>query len=285
MNIVFFTISEALISLWRRRFVVGLAVFTIASSLFVLGIFAFITWNLNAFLREIQSRVSVEFFLRDTATKTDAVSLIEEIRKTDGVKSVDFVTKQDAMARFSKKFGQKLLSGLDENPFPPSIVAWFEPGTNIDLYVSELVRRFSTDTLVVQVASPGVVAGKLSLAARVFFYISIMWAIILIIGVSTVITNTIKLSISGEADAIEIMKLVGAEPAFIQAPFILEGFIEGAMAGIISSLVLWGVVYTTRQLIPSLIEPSMEILIFLSMLGAIFGVMGSKRAVKKYIRM
>lgn len=54
-----------------------------------------------------------------------------------------------------------------------------------------------------------------------------------------IIFNTIKLTLFSRQREIEIMRLVGATNWFISLPYILEGTLQGLVAGGLSSLLLW----------------------------------------------
>jgi cell division protein FtsX len=55
-----------------------------------------------------------------------------------------------------------------------------------------------------------------------------------------IIVNTIRLAVAARRQEIEIMSLVGATPAFIRGPFMLEGALQGALAALVASLLLAG---------------------------------------------
>ena len=66
----------------------------------------------------------------------------------------------------------------------------------------------------------------------------------MLIAISTsIIANTIKLTVHARRKEISIMKYVGATNSFIRWPFLVEGIIIGIMAGLIS-VGLIGVTYT-----------------------------------------
>jgi len=49
----------------------------------------------------------------------------------------------------------------------------------------------------------------------------------LAVATSVLVSNTLRLAVFARRDEIEIMKLVGATDAFVSAPFLIEGFLQG----------------------------------------------------------
>lgn len=109
------------------------------------------------------------------------------------------------------------------------------------------------------------------------------------------IGNTIKLTIFSRRNEIEIMRLVGASNISIRLPFLFEGFFLGILGSIIPIVItIYGYVllydhfdgYIYTQIL-KLVEPFNFILyvsIFLLVLGAVIGMFGSYRAVRKYLK-
>ena len=109
------------------------------------------------------------------------------------------------------------------------------------------------------------------------------------------IGNTIKITIFSRKREIEIMRLVGASNFSIKQPFVIEGFCLGALGSLIPiAVTLYG--YTALynhfkgQLLSPFIKlvPSEPFVYFVSLillvLGIIVGMLGSYRAVRKYLK-
>jgi len=67
-------------------------------------------------------------------------------------------------------------------------------------------------------------------------------ALLLGLGLATavLVSNTLRLAVYARREEIEIMKLVGATDAFVGAPFLLEGVLQGALAGGLAAVSLVG---------------------------------------------
>jgi cell division transport system permease protein len=59
-------------------------------------------------------------------------------------------------------------------------------------------------------------------------------------GAAVLVSNTLRLGVFARRDEIEIMKLVGATDAFVEAPFLIEGLVQGVLGGALASGALLG---------------------------------------------
>ena len=117
----------------------------------------------------------------------------------------------------------------------------------------------------------------------------------LVIVTAFLIVNTIKITIFSRQEEIEIKRLVGASNFSIKQPFVIEGLLIGILGSVIPVLVtIYG--YTVifdktggklfSQFI-KLVKPFpfvFYVSIILVIIGVIVGMIGSNRAVKKYLK-
>ncbi|MHB1843644.1 MAG: cell division protein FtsX [Deltaproteobacteria bacterium] len=59
---------------------------------------------------------------------------------------------------------------------------------------------------------------------------------LVVLSTLILVANTFRLAVYARRDEIGILKLVGATDAFVRIPFLLEGFIEGALGGGLAAL-------------------------------------------------
>ena len=118
----------------------------------------------------------------------------------------------------------------------------------------------------------------------------------LLIVCLVLISNTIKGRVYSKREEIQILKYVGASNNFIIAPFIVEGFIIGAIGSLLSIVVcisMYGYILekvTTllNNMFKEMIIPTEMIFLnligVLSLTGIIIGVLGSALSVKKHLK-
>ena len=125
--------------------------------------------------------------------------------------------------------------------------------------------------------------------------VTVIVVIALIFVTAFLITNTIKLAIYARRNEIEIMRLVGASNIAIKLPFVVEGFIIGLLGALIPIIVtIYGYIIAYNKLgghiitnLIKLIEPFnfvFNISFDIAALGALIGMFGSLKAVRKYLK-
>ena len=123
--------------------------------------------------------------------------------------------------------------------------------------------------------------------------IVVVIALVLVTGF--LISNTIKLTIFSRRNEIEIMRLVGASNMAIKLPFLFEGFMIGLIGSIIPVCVtIYGYVILYTRLHGRLFSNMLMLIkpynfvfyvsLILVLIGALVGMYGSVKAVRKYLK-
>jgi len=85
------------------------------------------------------------------------------------------------------------------------------------------------------------------------------------------------------------MRLVGATAWFIGAPYVIEGALQGLLAGLLAAGAVWLVfeqlLFTSEPAIYRILQPSTLVIYpALVLLGLVLGIFGSTLSVGKYLR-
>ena len=216
-----------------------IAVATIATALFMLGAFALVVVNMEGLLDEFGRELQVTAYLADGLGEAEAEELASRVETIEGVESVVRVGKAEALERFrAMAGGAALLEGVEGNPLPASLGIFLEQ------------RRRTPEGLAILQGSldglPGIdevahgqewVDGYARLAAllRVVGY---ALGGVLSLATLLIVANTIRLALYARQDEVDILELVGASRLFVRTPFLVEGFVQGALGGAIAALLL-----------------------------------------------
>lgn len=233
MNLV---AREALLSFRRTRTLSILSVTTIAFALFVTGLFALVTLNLEAALNQVAERVQVIAFVKRGTPSQAVTAAMADIAVFPEVADVQYVTEAEALDRARRELTefQDVFKDLEVNPLPASIELTLKPGFRDARHagaVAERLRNFAFvdevkygEDWVRRLDALRNVAGLIGLAIGLAFAL----VSVVIIGV------TIRITVLQRAREIQIMRLVGATDWFIRGPFLVEGAIKGLLGGVIA---------------------------------------------------
>ena len=244
-----------------------ISIITMIFTMFVFGGFFAIGQNVNSFLVQVQEKEGIEVFIYDETTEQQKNEFETSVKALDGVNSVTFKSKNDALEDFKSRIAKEsdnaseILEGYsgDNNIFPASYIVRLtdlEKATAVEEEIARIGARIATenrteteaelqtenstqkDTIVKRILSKNQVIDvmvKLVRGARIA--IGIIFLILLVFSV-TIISNTIKLSLHARRREMSIMKYVGATNSFVRGPYVIEGMILGIISSVISLLLI-----------------------------------------------
>jgi cell division transport system permease protein len=237
-----FFLKEALRGLRRSSAPALAALLTVLLTALVLGVFIPIVQATTGTANEVRGRVVVDVYVKRDATLADRAELREALQGTQNVKSVDFISKDEALARAKEKNpkafeeGAELLGG---NPLPDSFRVTPEDPDRIEAIVSRLEPGgASALSAIDEVKNREEETDKILSATGLVKILTAGLAALLLFASVALIANTIRLSIFARRREVEVMKLVGATNWFIRWPFVIEGVIVGFLGGVLAVLLL-----------------------------------------------
>lgn len=289
-----YNVKQALMQIGRNKAMSLASVFAITAMMLILGLFFVLTVNINLFSEAVKGDYEqIEVFLKDETGMEQVQTLVTTIENYDGVDSVEYRTKEDALKIMKSRWGESgyLLDSLGENPLPNSIlinVVKLEDAGKVTKEISKLDGIEDVKYYRETVEKLVKVTNFLKLAALVIM-------IFLIVVSVVVVSNTIKLTVFARAKEISIMKYVGATNWFVRGPFLVEGIIIGIFSSLVSATItylLYGKVVSAlgAQVITILSSPLVSaeylainlIYIFLAM-GVSIGACGSIISMRKFL--
>lgn len=234
---------QGLSSLSKNKLMTFASVGVLSACLFLISIALLLSVNLNSIIRYVEEQNEIVVFL-DNLSEDAMKKADEEIRAIEGINSVTFVSKKDALLEQAEELGEAILEGLkNDNPLPDSYRITISAYSDLNLTVQTLQSIEG----VIQVNAPSGLAETLASIRQTVLIISISIVVALILVTMVVIGNTIKLTVFARKLEINIMKQVGARNNFIRFPFIIEGGTLGllaATASILFSLISYQAVLT-----------------------------------------
>jgi cell division transport system permease protein len=247
-------LSEATTSLWRSRLMNAVSVGTIATSLFVLGAFLTVAGRLGEVVSRWTQKVQVIVYVEDAIEERVRASLEDRLRADPAVETLEFVSREQALARFQEMFRdlRSLPEDLGENPFPASFELSLRPAHQSGAHVERLAQAYGDAPGVAEIQYDLLWIDRLATGVRLVRGIgAFLGGILALAGVFT-IANVIRLTIYAREDELDIMRLVGASRAYVMGPFVTEGMIQGALGGLVALGMLWAALrWLSRGLVSS----------------------------------
>lgn len=274
------------------------AIGTIAICLFLLGLFYALLSNFQHMMYNVESNVGLTVFFDSGIEPEEIDSLGEQIRKLDGVETVDYISPTEAWKKFQKEMyqGKENLEDTfgDENPLQDS--ASFEITLTRVSQQAKVSKEIKEMKGIRKVNGSSTVAKSLSSANMLVAYVSATIIGLLLLVSVFLINNAVATGIRVRKDEISIIKMIGATDGFIRAPFLVEGLVIGLIGAIIPIIVLWVLYERVIQFVLehfsalsqwlTFVAPSKEFatLIPMSLLvGVGIGFIGSALSVRKHL--
>ena len=294
-NILTYLIGEGISNIFKNKKQAATSFGTMCVIMIFFGICFIVIGNFNHFINQVEQEQGIQAFILNDATEEEVKTLGEEIQALEGVNTIEFVSKEQALGQMKDRLGEKsyLLDGYDENNiFPASYIV-----TLTDLKLSGQVQQIKELENIKKIRSSDETIEALVKIARGIKVGSYIIIAALICVNIFIISNTIKLTVYARRKEISIMKYVGATNNFIRWPFIVEGIIIGLVSGAVSLAIIAGLYLLIEQnvgFVTFLSNLSLSLLEFGEMfnlilivylvLGVGIGVLGSSFSMRKYLK-
>jgi cell division transport system permease protein len=204
--------------------------------------------TLNHTITQLTDKINISIYLSDSVTAGQRDGLMKQLRRLPEVKSVSYVSKDQALAVYktanaNNKSVLTALNETDSNPLPASVeVDPYDPG-KID-QIKQLLKKPETVQLEDKQAGTSYQGNRKEAIDSIAHATSILKrvgiiAVAVFAAVSMlIIFNTIQMAIFNRRDEITIMRLLGASTSYIRGPFVVESIIYGVLSALISVLIM-----------------------------------------------
>lgn len=288
LNRAGYYLREAFVSMRRNGWLSLASVGTVTFSLFILGCSLLAVLNANRFADTLEGMLEISVFLDESVKGEEIRELHDRLRHLPGVAEVEFIPKEQALARLQESIGADKLEGLDFNPLPDA----FRVKAGEPQQVPRLAGEIAGLPGVEQVRYGQGLVEKLLAVTRGIRVAG--WVTMAVLGGAAVflISTTIRVSVFSRRREIGIMKLLGATNWFIGFPFLLEGLFLGLGGALVASGgVFYGYLFIIGQInsfLPflPLVNQLNEILFVLFSilgLGLVIGAAGSALSVRRFL--
>jgi cell division transport system permease protein len=257
---------------------------------------------------QIRDNVDMSIYLKSDTSTEDALKVKSDLEKLSTVRKVSYISPEDARRTFASqnKADAQTLEALNEasnttNQFPSTLRVNIADINN----TSELTHFVDTNqTLKAHIDpdnKPSFAGERRTAIQNIGQWVGFaervgIGATVLFVAISSLIVfNTIRMAIFNRKEEIQMMKLIGADKAFIRGPFIVEAIFYGVIAAIIATSIGLTLLYTSKAKLlyyQIAVQPTINmmtvyvgvVIIAMIFIGALIGVISSLFATRRYLK-
>ncbi len=266
-------------------------------TLILVSLGVLVSYNVNNITKDIEKELTIVVFMKKETTKEELNKTKDALSKIDNVADVKYTSKDDIknnMASEYPSFSKMMESWTDvNNPFQDSYIVSVKDVRDINETVTTIKNLDNVD--IVKYSESMV--GELINIFDAIKTGTVCLVVGLVLVTAFLINNTIKITIFSRRNEIDIMRLVGTSNTVIKLPFLFEGLFIGVLCSIIPILVtIFGYTYIynavsslgTSNILSIIKLTSPELIVyktslFILIIGAVVGMFGSVKAVRKYL--
>jgi cell division transport system permease protein len=258
--------------------------------LFLLGIIGWLILNAGKLGQHFKENVEIKAILRGDMNPKDSAALMQYISAKPYIKSIDFVTKEEARKIYLGDGNEDWNNVLDYNPLPNAIYFKLKKDFLTTDTLNSIKKDLEQQTYVSEVQYQQALVDNLNKNIKRISVILLGVAIILSLVVIILIDNTIRLAMFSNRFLIKTMQMVGATRWFIAKPMNIKAVINGAISGAIAIAAVFILIMLAERLVPELKavhDSGSLLLLFLGLivLGVCITLFSTHRSVLKYLRM
>jgi cell division transport system permease protein len=241
-------VRSAVGSMLRSPFVHVIAIASLALALVGYGAARIASSQLQALVASLGGDVELTVYLDEAAQPTQVDELEQALRqRAQG--TVRRVSPAEALGRLASQLGPSAgaLEDLGENPLPWTVEVHVPQGARDPAALEALVGRVRTLPFVTGVDYGVEALQRLSLISRALSLAGLVFFALVFLTTIVIVSATLQLAIFSRREEIEIQKLVGATDRFVRMPFLIEGALQGLVAGVFSLALVFALVHLAES--------------------------------------
>ena len=268
-----------------------LTVVIIIACLLIMGTCGLIALNVSHIVTDLEDQNPIMAFVNEDLTDEEAKALEQSILAVPNVREAQFVSREEAMESFLSKLRESsLFERLEANVFRHRYI----------IYLDDIAIMAKTQRDIANVPGIAWVNAHLGIstsfvsAQKVVNVVSSALIIILFIVCMAIMSSAVRVTAYERRKEVGLVKMIGATNSFVRWPITIEGVALGLTGSLLSYLLQW-TLYTLLEVrisssglaflnvIPFRVIalPLLAAFLFLGLLAA---VLGSRIAIRSYIR-
>lgn len=192
----------------------------------------------------------VEAFLPE-AVSPDSISVIHKrLVHFKHVESVSFVSADSALADFRNHFSGEMLDLVEGNPIPPFFRLTLDEASRNPADLVDVKNALAREPFFEEVQAPVEWVEKIAAWKFKMLFWPICVSVLLLVTLSLIICNSVRLSLMSRKLLVENMKYAGGSHFFIQFPFVMQGVIQGLVGSGLAVILMFTIVRSVAEMFP-----------------------------------
>ncbi|MCL2531777.1 MAG: permease-like cell division protein FtsX [Oscillospiraceae bacterium] len=215
------------------------SVLVLVSCLMLIGLVFLTASDFNRAFQDFGARNVIRVFLVPGLDDAQRDNLQQRIAALDNVRDVRYVSQAEALEHMRTTYADdfRLLDGAREDFLPPSFEV-SPTSQQLEVFDAAVRQLEGFDPAITSVGHMQGVAQQLATIERAFLIVGGALIIVLLLVSIFIISSTVQTTMFTRQQEIKVMKSVGAAPAFIRWPFLVEGLIIGFVGSAISLVIV-----------------------------------------------
>ncbi|WP_436523427.1 permease-like cell division protein FtsX [Actinoplanes sp. HUAS TT8] len=228
-----YVLNEVLVGLWRNVTMTIAMIITITVSLGMLGASVLMYLQVDRMKTFYYGEIEVSIFLVDNVSEGQITALEEKLKSNPLVKTATHETKQDALERFKVLYADSpdFVAAVNADSLPESFRVKLNNPEDYDKFNASLGDQQSQG--IQRVIDQRELLQKVFNIFNSVQLMSLVFAVVMAGAAVLLVGNTIQVAAYSKRREVAVMKLVGASNWFVQAPFVLEAVVAGAIGAIL----------------------------------------------------
>lgn len=264
------------------------SVISISLVLFLVGGAAMVISNAKSVSDYFRENMKISAELSLSADETSALSLAKKIEGMDGIKSVEYISREQGIREMEEQLGSGFLDVFETPPIPISLEisldAAYVEADSLKIIEERITDIPGVDGLYYQQSLFDSLNDNIEKAGAVlaFFILLLLFISFVLIG------NTVRLNLYSKRFTIYAMQLVGATKGFIRKPFMIQAFFQGLIAGMVAVLGIIASLIVVKNDFSGILEAIdpeavMGSLVFVAVLGIFICMVSTAAVVNKLV--
>ena len=238
--------------------------------LFLLGFFGFLVFSTKKLANHFKEQVTVTILIKDEAKSADIAQLQKTLSVASFVKSLRFISKDEAAETFSKDIGEDFVSFIGTNPLQNVIDLSLKADYAEPDRMAEIKRELEQNSFVSEVVYDQSLVALIHENVNRIGLITLVFSALFTFVSVLLINASIRLSIYSKRFIIKTMQLVGATRSFIRRPFIRTNVRLGILSAFLAILLFYGALLAIVKSYPEfsiLLDNTILYIVFIGILA------------------